>query len=182
MKNCKKIDSFIALIDPDVFESTGPKDSKHYKQWHVLTIDTANDSPVVEEATADAIETGKQLVDIWSTHADGIPKLQRNSKDLQEILNFLENGILPDVDQAARPVVLQAEHFQIIDCVLYHLHYPTTKRLHEIKPVIQQLCVPDVLREELLIAYHDNKAHIGRERLYETLKQKFYLPKCTPQS
>jgi len=33
-----------------------------------------------------------------------------------------------------------------------------------------------VLRESLLRAYHDNNAHIGRERLYETLKAKYYFP------
>jgi len=63
-----------------------------------------------------------------------------------------------------------------VDGILYHLHHPRTIRLNEVKPVIQQLCVPDVLREDLLVAYHDNNAHIGRERLYDTLKQKYYFP------
>jgi len=60
---------------------------------------------------------------------------------------------------------LQAENFQIIDGLLYHLYHPRTKRLNEIKPVIQQLCVPDVLREKLMVAYHDSNSHVGRERL-----------------
>ena len=36
-------------------------------------------------------------------------------------------------------------------------------------------CVPAVLREELLVAYHGNNAHADRERLYNTLKQKYYF-------
>jgi len=45
-----------------------------------------------------------------------------------------------------------------------------------VKPIIQQLCVPNVLREELLRAYHDNNAHVGREPLYDTLKHKYFFP------
>jgi len=83
---------------------------------------------------------------------------------------------LPDDDKAARKLVFEAEHFVIKDFILYHIFHPRTKRLHEVKPIIQQLCVPNVLREELLTAYHDNNAHVGRERLYDALKHKYYFP------
>lgn len=43
-------------------------------------------------------------------------------------------------------------------------------------PVIQQLCVPKVLREKLMIAYHDDQCHIGQERLYNSLKTKYWFP------
>jgi len=72
-------------------------------------------------------------------------------------------------------VLLEAENYQIVDGILYLLHFHRTKRLAEVKPVIQQFCVPEVLREELLVAYHDNNIHIGRDRLYDTLKQKYYF-------
>jgi len=83
---------------------------------------------------------------------------------------------LPQSDKEARQLILRSEHFQIIDGLLYHLHFPRTKQLNEINPILHQLCVPDVLRKDLLKAYHDNNAHIGRERLYDTLKQKYYFP------
>jgi len=67
------------------------------------------------------------------------------------------------------------EHIVIKNGILYHIFHPRTKRLHEVKPIIQQLCVPNVLREELLRTYHDNNAHVGRERLYDTLKHKYYF-------
>ena len=118
----------------------------------------------------------KQLVDLWSSQCHNLAKLQHETKDLQPILKWLENGILPTSDDEARRIILTAEHFRIVDRIFYHLHYPRIKRLHKIKPVIQQLCVPDVLREEILRAYHDNNAHIGRERLYETLKNKYHFP------
>ena len=43
-------------------------------------------------------------------------------------------------------------------------------------PVIQQLCVPKVLREKMMIAYHDDQCHIGQERLYNSLKTKYWFP------
>ena len=48
--------------------------------------------------------------------------------------------------------------------------------MNKLKPVIQQLCVHDVLWEDVMVAYHDNNGHIGRERLYETLKQRYHYP------
>ena len=116
------------------------------------------------------------MIDLWAAQERDIQQLQHEWKDLQPILDWLEHGILPQTDKEARQLILRSEHFQIIDGVLYHLHFPRTKRLNVIKPILHQLCVPDVLREELLIAYHDNNAHIRRERLYDTLKQKYYFP------
>ena len=113
---------------------------------------------------------------MWASQEQDIHKLQHESKDLQPILHWLEEGRLPNCDKEARRIILLSEHFQIVDGILYHLHHPRTKHLNEVEPVIQQLCVPDVLREDLLVAYHDNNAHIGRERLYDTLKQKYYFP------
>ena len=90
-----------------------------------------------------------------------MPQLQYDSKDLRPIIEWLKDGTLPDIDKEARRVILEAENYQIVNDVLYHLHFPRTKRLSEFTPVIQQLCVPAVLREELLVAYHDNNEHIG---------------------
>ena len=91
-------------------------------------------------------------------------------------LTIWNKAFFPDDDKAARKLFFEAEHIVIKDGILYHIFHPRTKRLHEVKPIIQQLCVPNVLREELLRTYHDNNAHVGRERLYDTLKHKYYFP------
>ena len=117
-----------------------------------------------------------ELIHLWASQEQDVHKLQLESKDLQPMLHWLEEGRLPDCDKEARRIILLSEHFQIVDGILYHLHHRRTKRLNEVKPLIQQLCIPDVLREDLLVAYHDNNAHIGRKRLYDTLKQKYYFP------
>jgi len=183
-------DSFIVQINPDVFDSVTDNAlavDKTTRQWHVLSLTPEAEgqnqpfNSTSHEATGSgdvhkASTSPSAMIDLWAAQERDIQQLQHESKDLQPILNWLEHGVLPQSDKEARKLILRSEHFQIIDGVLYHLHFPRTKRLNEIKPILHQLCVPDILREELLTAYHDNDAHIGRERLYETLRQKYYFP------
>jgi len=170
-----KEDSFIASVHTDIFDlnvdnTTTPK--KNRKPWTSITIDYENDD--LGASTEEVVTTINDPLNV----ADGynVQQLQRQNPDFIPIFHYLEQGILPNDDKAARKLVFEVEHFVIKDGILYHIFHPRTKRLHEVKPVIQQLCVPNVLREELLRAYHDNNAHVGRERLYDTLKQKHYFP------
>ena len=158
------------IFDSNVDNSTTPKQNR--KPWTSITIDYENGD--LGASTAEVVTTINDPLNV----ADGynVQQLQRQSPDFIPIFDYLEQGILPDDDKAARKLVFEAEHFVIKDGILYHIFHPRTKRLHEVKPIIQQLCVPNVLREELLKAYHDNNAHVGRERLYDTLKQKYYFP------
>ena len=48
--------------------------------------------------------------------------------------------------------------------------------MEEIVPIVKQLCIPRILREELMVAYHDNNCHVGQERLYNSLKIKYWFP------
>jgi len=182
-------DSFIAQIDSDIFGSVTDnalKLDRQMSQWHVLTLNaedeinkdpqTSSQDTMTADGSQDIPPQSAEVVDLWSTQGRDIETLQHESKDLRPILDWLEEGTLPESDKDARQIILQAENFQIVDGLLYHLYHPRIKRLNEIKPVIQQLCVPDVLREELMVAYHDNNSHVGRERLYDTLKQKYYFP------
>ena len=182
-------DSFIAQVDPNIFEpvTTDKIRLKNYK--HILAAEIkdsgdTNSTPFDVHVPSDQqlpLETEntanirKEFIDLWSPQGLDLPKLQCESRDLRPILDWLRDGRLPDIDKDARRVILESENYQIVDGVLYHLHFPRTKRLGEIKPVIQQLCIPETLRHELLVAYHDNNGHIGRDRLYDTLKNKYYF-------
>ena len=181
-------DSFIAQLDPDIFESVSRNKTRAMRcNLQPLTPTTVSDndetslSTPIQDQVDDQLSstltdnTKNELIDLWSQKGLDLPQLQYDSKDLRPIIEWLRDGRLPDIDKEARRVIFEAENYQIVNDVLYHLHFPRTKRLSEFKPVIQQLCVPEVLREELLVAYHDNNGHIGRDRLYDTLKQKYYF-------
>ena len=70
----------------------------------------------------------------------------------------------------------ESEQFVIDDGILYHIFRPRTKRLDQIFHVVKQLCIPRSLREQLMISYHDDNCHIGQERLYNTLKMRYWFP------
>jgi len=106
------------------------------------------------------------------TERQDIQTLQRQCPDFIPIFDYFETGELPTDDKAARKIILESEQFVIDNGILYHLLCPRTKRLDKMMPVIQQLCVPKVLREKLMIAYHDDQCHIGQEKLYNSLKTK----------
>ena len=57
--------------------------------------------------------------------ADGynVQQLHRQSPDFIRIFDYLEQGILPVDDKAARKIVFEAEHFVINDGILYHIFH-----------------------------------------------------------
>ena len=132
------------IFDSNVDNSTTPKQNR--KPWTSITIDYENGD--LGASTAEVVTTVNDPLNV----ADGynVQQLQRQSPDFIPIFDYLEQGILPGDDKAARKLVFEAEHFVIKGGIWYHIFHPRTKRLHEVKPIIQQLCVPNVLREELL--------------------------------
>ena len=115
-------DSFIAQVDPDVFDSVTNNDLKikrRNRQWHVLTINADEEhahaslhQPQDENLSSGTAQSqSSEITDLWSTQDKDIRLLQHQSKDLQSILSWLEDGILPETDKEATHVILQSEHF-----------------------------------------------------------------------
>ena len=46
----------------------------------------------------------------------------------------------------------------------------------EINPVHRQLCLPRIYREEIANGHHADNSHIGFDRLFASVKQKYYWP------
>ena len=69
-------------------------------------------------------------------------------------------------DVTARSVIFNSEHYAIIDDTLYHLHTPR-----------QKLCLARTMRDDVTKAYQDNNAHIGFDKLYESIRSKYYWPR-----
>jgi len=113
-----------------------------------------------------------------------IPQLQRESPDLLPFIRYLEANELPEDNSLARKIILQSEQFALDDNTLYHLYYPRSKKLAAVKPVIKQLAVPLAMRTDLIHASHDSEfggAHLGIDRVYTTMRQKYYFPQMYTQ-
>jgi len=108
--------------------------------------------------------------------SDNVSALQRDCPDLTDIIKYLENNDLPADDKLARKIVLQVDQFCIENGLLYHLSHPRQKRVKSLNSVVKQLCLPQTLREKFIRHYHDHLAHPGFQKLYETMREKFYWP------
>ena len=90
---------------------------------------------------------------------------------------YLEQGELPVDEQKARKIVLTSEFYTLLNGKLHHLYQPTHSRIKVLKPVVHQLCIPQAMRQEVVDGYHAENAYIGFERLYDTVRQKYYWPR-----
>ncbi|CAG2228658.1 unnamed protein product [Mytilus edulis] len=59
--------------------------------------------------------------------------------------------------------------FMIIEDVVYFLSQP------HIDPLIR-LYVPEHLREDIVVQYHDNNGHLGIDKTYDSIKLRYYWP------
>jgi len=90
-----------------------------------------------------------------------LSQLQRQSPDLLDMINYLEHGSLPSDQTSADSLVSDSVNWCLLNGILYHLHNPQKRNVKSVKPIIQQLAVPESLRPRILKAYYDD---LGRWR------------------
>ena len=77
--------------------------------------------------------------------------LQRQCTDYVDIINYIQNGVLPQNDDArARKIILQAERYVWLEDRLWHLQLPRNRRQKKTESVTRQLDVPKCLRQLIL--------------------------------
>ncbi|CAG2256181.1 Retrovirus-related Pol polyprotein from transposon gypsy,Retrovirus-related Pol polyprotein from transposon opus,Retrovirus-related Pol polyprotein from transposon 297,Retrovirus-related Pol polyprotein from transposon 412,Retrovirus-related Pol polyprotein from transposon 17.6 [Mytilus edulis] len=108
-----------------------------------------------------------------------IAKLQQIVMIFGNMYKFLTQGILPaDNDQSSK-VQKSAQDYSICNNVLYKW-FQKRVRVDNGEKWIKQLCLPQALREDALLSYHDSfvgGAHLGIERVYHALSLKYCWPK-----
>ena len=104
-----------------------------------------------------------------------LPSLQRECPDFKYYYLYLTEDIIPEDPKVKTKVLAEASQFVILNDVLYHLYYPRGSSLKN-EP-IRQLAVPRLLREEVLLNYHDNLSHFGLNKTFQTIQLKFYWPR-----
>jgi hypothetical protein len=95
--------------------------------------------------------------------------------EFRHVYAYLNQGKLPEEDTLARRIVLEAQDYVLRDGVLYHLYTPQTKRINRALAVIEQVCVPTRYRKVVAEQLH-YPMHIGFDRLYSTVRSRFYWP------
>ncbi|CAC5410503.1 Retrovirus-related Pol polyprotein from transposon 297,Retrovirus-related Pol polyprotein from transposon 17.6 [Mytilus coruscus] len=108
-----------------------------------------------------------------------IANLQQSCPEFGNMYRFLTEDILPaDNDQSSK-VQKSAQDYSICNNVLYKW-FQKRVRVDNGEKWIKQLCLPEALREDALLSYHDSfvgGAHLGIERVYHALSLKYFWPK-----
>jgi hypothetical protein len=178
---------------PSTIESRAKSHSRHYRRHaQVLTFAPIELQDVVEPQAAaqnkanksDTAQTEPQLsppeptAEEISRYAADLPPitLQTQNEDpyFREIISFLTDNQLPKDKQAARRIVLIAEHFAIIDGQLIKMANFQRKRREAYMPLSKQLCVPPQWRLPILVGYHNLLNHGNAERTYYSIRQKYF--------
>ena len=99
---------------------------------------------------------------------------QSDDPFFNNIIQYLKNDKLPKDRKIARDILAQAEYYIIRNDKLFHMPMTRNKSQMKIKPMIYQLCLPRQHRMQVLKDYHDNLSHANGEKLYLTIRDKYY--------
>lgn len=112
---------------------------------------------------------------------------QQNCPYFKHIYEYIQQGVLPADKNRARAIPYEANQYEIINDVLYHIFEPRTKNKEKTEVILKQLAVPEKLRNDVIKSYHYSIAggcHLGVQRTYVAIKQKYFWPKmyklCIP--
>ena len=128
-----------------------------------LNVNVISDTNVINEPST-----------VISVELPDILPLQRNCVDTTPFFDYFEEGLLPANKKEARKLVIESEFYEIIDGRLYHIHHPRDEGINQLKPIIEQLCVPRKSRYDLVRAYHDRNQHLGRDILFAPNRNSYY--------
>ena len=94
---------------------------------------------------------------------DSFAGQQRRNAHLQEIIDYLECGVLPDDSSRARRIILQESQFAVIDGILYFIDPKQRNR--------RRAAVPEQLRQQVLRETHSSPygGHFSGQHLYNAL-------------
>ena len=170
-------DNFLSVIDSNPFDCA--INDKHLAPPNKLlhTINFVYDSANHNDDT-DTDRPTPNDTNITALSADAnVSSAQHQCTDFKDIIEYLTSGTLPDNDTAARRIVFESDQYTLVDDTLYHLYTPRHKGKDKVYPVIRQLCLPRNLRDDVIKAYRDNNAHLEFDKLYESIRDKYYWPR-----
>ncbi|CAG2233953.1 unnamed protein product [Mytilus edulis] len=146
----------------------GYSDERIYVEFIYPDDPVAFVAPVTEEDIDEAVNDKEHLF-----------QMQKDCPDFKPILEYLLTDDLPDEDKMARKAVFESERYQILSGILFHFDQRRSKKLDENLKYTKQLCIPKVLRNDVLRSYHDSLAgggHLGVDKVHESIRLKYWWP------
>ena len=102
---------------------------------------------------------------------------QRKDEFLANIINYLENDVLPQSQKDARRLLLEAPDYIVVNEILYHAR--NSKSARNKKMAGYQFVVPKSMIDSVLKMSHDAPlgGHNGIQNTLDRIKENFYFPR-----
>lgn len=110
---------------------------------------------------------------------DRVQECQRADENINNIVLYIEQGVLPTDDAKAREILLSADGYVLEEGLLYHIsgrQVPSTNTKKQTDELQVCLVVPKELRHDVLTSAHGDlsSGHYGTQRTYATLRLKYF--------
>ena len=148
--------------------SRAPRESLEMGQVSTLTLEEQGDSQQDRNSTVANGEEERSDTDGERVYSDEeILQTQRSDPILKEIIEYLEEGNLPDDEKRARRLVIERSRFEILDGILHYCDW---------KPSQPRIAVPAEIREAILAELHGGRfaGHFAERSLFNTLVKRYW--------
>jgi hypothetical protein len=121
----------------------------------------------------------RHICAVTGTDNTNVKILQQNDSKLAPIIEYLVQENLPkDLTEDKEHKFIAESHEYVVDPddgLLYHMYYPRS-RGPKVDRLVKQLCIPNTLKAEVMLAYHDSlmAGHQGFDRTYHLIRLKYY--------
>ena len=159
LKDIRKISLFDHIIDHNVLRAHIPKQVEIDKFLDVLKQKVIHDYTLPLSA--------KQLRAEY-----------KNSPFFKDIHNYISKETCCFKGNALRLFKVECENYMIFECLFFQIKPAKHKSL----PPNLFLCIPESYIPHIIYLYHDNilGGHQGVDRMYWTIREKFYFPNMLP--
>ena len=161
------------ILDYHLGSSKLPCHLKHEVQTNITDVEMANKSLGLKSSNVVDIQL-RQVKIFNSIMPKEMVELQKKDNQLSTVYECVATNSKPKLSEIYRiqskPVCrlrLQFDHLSLIRGVLHHWTFKDNDE-------IQQLILPQQLREKVLISLHDNNGHQGLQRVVNLLPEKVY--------
>lgn len=102
---------------------------------------------------------------------------QKRDSQLAPIYKYLHNKELPTKPEIANRIVVEAQHMELDDGILYRIWIPQDRRLKE--DIRRQVALPKDWRTKALEECHDSSltgGHLGFFKTYNKIRERYWWP------
>ena len=112
-------------------------------------------------------------IDSPGLQVDRVRELQKQDPSLQDLVKYLETGVVPENSINARRLMATADDYLLEDGVLYHLD---KNRIRSRNVVRKQLVIPRSLKDEVMLSLHEEitSGHLSFQKTYLKIKERYF--------